>query len=393
MAEKINKRNNLIQRIIHPIMLALYKATAGFYITNILLKAEKTGVNIKKLKGSYIIIGNHVTNYDGFIFQQHAADKIGYVINERIFRMRFLGPILYWVNMIPKKKFTNDLKTVRYLFAAKQQGRIIGIFPEGRRNWDGTTTDIISSISTLVKSLKLPVVAGIAKGAYSSDPRWDNRRVRSGRVVVDYKMILTTEDIKNCTADEILDIIIDALDYKEHEYLKDKKIFFKCKDPADGLERLLFICPKCKQIDTFKSHDDIVECICGYSAKYDNYGKLESEHFENLEQWNIWQKKELHSIKNNGADDVVFEDVNVTFSIVASSSYARFVKKGFGTAMLYRDKIVFEGIKKYEFDIKEIWGCQIQKNNSFEFNCNDVTYLFTFEGKDNAYKWTTYMEL
>ncbi|MCK5130319.1 MAG: 1-acyl-sn-glycerol-3-phosphate acyltransferase [Clostridiales bacterium] len=390
---KKNKHgNNIFQAIFLPIMLAVFKTTAGLYISKILFKVKVTGVKLRDIKGSYILLGNHVTNYDGLFFQQHASQIISFIANERLFRIKFLGPLMRWTHLIPKKKFSKDIQAVRHLFAAKNEGRIIGIFPEGRRCWDGCITPIIDSIASLAKSLKLPVVVGLLKGAYTCEPRW-NDGLRKGNVIADYQMILTEQDVRKLSTEEILDAITKGLDYKEHEYLKENRTFFRSKSPALGLERLLYICPQCMHIGTITSSNYLVKCTCGMIAEYDNYGELKSKYFDNLQEWNIWQRVELSAQKYMKSTDVIFEDHNVTLSTVPSNSYDQFQSVDLGCAKVYRDRIVFEGKKTYQFDINELWGCNIQKNYCFEFNEFKTGYMFSFSGYDSAYKWSSYMEL
>ena len=393
---KKNRRgDDVFQSIIHPIMLFLYKITAGPIIAKLMFNSKATGIKLSSIKGSYILLGNHVNNYDSLIHQFYADRIISYVVNERIFRMGpkgLLGKVMGWLHYIPKKKFSNDLKAVRRLFQSKEQGRIIGIFPEGRRNWDGVTSKLIGSISTLAKSLRIPIVAAVTKGGFSSQPRWSGE-VRKGCVEVEYKMILDAEGVKKSTSDQILQIIQKELDFKEHEYLADKKIYFKAKHPADGLERLLFMCPSCHAIGKLTSSGDKVTCECGYSASYNNYAEFKSGHFSNLAEWSEWQKDELKKIKESDSDEAIFTDVAVNLSIVASNSHAKLKDTDCGTARLYRGRITFDGKESLSFEIDKLWGCNIQKNCSFEFNYGDIMYLFTFPGKGNAYKWKLYTEL
>jgi 1-acyl-sn-glycerol-3-phosphate acyltransferase len=392
MSIKKKNSNTLAQTLLLPFILFIYRITVGFYITRIMFNVKVKGINLSKIKEPYILIGNHVTNYDGLIYQQHTNRNISFIINERIFRIKYLGKIMQWFHMIPKKKFSNDLRAVRLLFAAKQRGSVIGIFPEGRRNWDGCTARIIPSIATLVKSLKIPVVIGTLKGAFTSDPRWGDK-IRKGKVIAEYKMILTKQDIKNSTSDQILEKINQSMDFKEHKFLKENRIDFKSNNPANGLERLLYLCPKCNGLCTLTSYDHEIKCNCGYTATYDNYGKLTCEHFDNLYEWNNWQKEQLKDIKYTDSNYVVFHDKNVTLLSVPIKSFDKHKKIDFGEAQLFRDRLVFNGEKQYIFDLKEIWGCNIQKNNCFEFNNNNICYLLSFSNKDNAYKWMTYMEI
>ena len=393
--KKNKKGNDIFQSVFHPLMLGLYKISVGPIIAKAMFNSKRTGIKLSSLKGSYMLIGNHVNNYDSLIHQYYANRIISFVVNERIYRMGprgALGKIMNWVHFIPKKKFSNDLKAVKKLFKAKEHGRIIGIFPEGRRNWDGTTSEIIASIATLVKSLKIPIVAAITKGGFASQPRWSDDK-RRGKVEIEYKMVLDGEQIKGKSAEEILTVITQALDYKEHEYLKDKKIKYKSKNPADGLERALFMCPACHAIGKLSSQGKKLTCECGYCATYDEYAHLESEHFTNLSEWNDWQKSELKKIKYSQISDAIFEDNGVIMSTVPSNSYGKLEVTDTGTLKLFKNEIIFEGQNTLIFPIDKLWGCNIQQNRSFEFNYDSTMYLMTFPGKGNAYKWMTYTEL
>ncbi len=209
--KKNKSGNNIFQAIVHPIFLVLYKLTVGPIICKLMFNVKATGINLRKQKGSYLLIGNHVNNFDGLYFQYYARSVVRFVMNERLFRMGALAPLLRWFHYIPKKKFSKDLKTVRLMFAAKQQGKIVGVFPEGRRNWDGRTQNHIGSIASLAKSLKIPVIAGINKGGYSSQPRWSGER-RRGKIEIEFKEIITLDDIKTHSNEELLEIVTRELD-------------------------------------------------------------------------------------------------------------------------------------------------------------------------------------
>ena len=384
--------DNIFQTIVHTIVFGLYRIIIGPIICKVIFNVHATGLQLRKMKGPFIFVGNHVNNFDGFYHQFYASSFIRYVMNERIFRKRGLGPLLHFFHYIPKKKFSKDLKTVRLMFKAKKDKRIVGVFPEGRRNWDGRTQNHIGSIASLAKQLKLPVIAGITKGGFSAQPRWSGEK-RRGKVEVEYKEILTPEDIKKHSSDKLLDIITKELDFKEYEYLDENPTYFRTKNPALGLERLLYICPQCKKLGNMTSEKYHIECTCDYKAGYDNYGKLESKHFDNLEEWNNWQRVMLKDIKYNDKINLVFKDEKVTLSSIPSSSHKPFKKIDYGRATLYKDKVVFEGKKTYTFNISEMWGHNIQRNDCYEFNVDKTTYLFTMNGRDNAYKWKEYMEL
>ena len=64
----------------------------------------------------------------------------------------------------------------------------------------------------------------------------------------------------------------------------------------------LVLCPRCRQMDTFRSRDDRFTCSCGFSVRYDEWGYFtevsESGEggeppFRTVRDWDAWQKEYL----------------------------------------------------------------------------------------------------
>src|SRR5690606_25497073 len=86
---------------------------------------------------------------------------------------------------IPKMKFTNDTRTIRSILQAKKSNRVIGLFPEGNRNWDGVTEPLTYATAKLIKSLNIPVVIATIAGGYLSHPRWGESH-RKGQISISF---------------------------------------------------------------------------------------------------------------------------------------------------------------------------------------------------------------
>lgn len=134
-----------------------------------------------QMNGPYIILGNHVTNWDPLLINCYVDEPICFIAGDSLFRNPFLKRILNYTGAIPKMKYTNDIRTIRSVLKAKKHERVIGIFPEGNRNWDGTTESFISATAKLVKSLNIPVVIATIRGGHLSHPRWADQH-RKGTI-------------------------------------------------------------------------------------------------------------------------------------------------------------------------------------------------------------------
>jgi len=102
----------------------------------------------------YLVIGNHANFWDGALVNLFIKDPICFLVSDEYFRKPLLGWLLNIDGSIPKKKFLADFTAIKEALKAKEAGRIIGIFPEGKRNWDGSTEKVIfasrDSAGTLV---------------------------------------------------------------------------------------------------------------------------------------------------------------------------------------------------------------------------------------------------
>ena len=217
-----------MKNIIRYVLSVLYHLTFGMYV--------RIAYNLRLSKGSdpvpagpFLLLGNHSNNFDGLFLQCLLMRPIHYVITDTVFKKRVLGSLLNLVGYIPKRKFTSDVMTVRMIIHTAGRGGIIGIFPEGMRNWDGRTAAVSSGTFKLVKMLKIPVVTARIMGGYLSGPRWSNTQ-RRGRVEVKLKTLIEVEDIRKLGLTEITEKINAELYHDEVSWEAQKKILFAARD-------------------------------------------------------------------------------------------------------------------------------------------------------------------
>ena len=245
-------------------------------------------------------------------------EPIHFVISDSHFRKFWLGNILKLVGGIPKAKNIADSQTIRTILAIKNSNGVIGVYPEGKRNWDGTTLPIFYSTAKLIKSLKIPVITTVMKGAALSKPRWA-KHSRRGEIDIKYNILLTPEKISDLSVDEIFEIVSKGIHVDEYSWQREKNIRFKGKQLAENLELFLYTCPNCHKIGNLESKNDIFSCKnCNYSIKYNEFGlfelninKNENEklYFEDTKQWNNWQLDFTKELIDNSTDsDCIFED-------------------------------------------------------------------------------------
>jgi 1-acyl-sn-glycerol-3-phosphate acyltransferase len=384
----MNIRNRKASRVFNQVL----KLTLGNFLV-CRLNVKGLAGDLPRLTPPYIVLANHVGFWDPFILSIFIRDPIHFVASDEYFRKPVLKFLLSLVGAIPKSKFISDSETVKGILHIFKRKGVIGIFPEGRRTWDGCTTPLLFPTTKLIKKLGIPVVTAKFQGGYLANPRW-SRNCRRGEVTVRYNIALTSEQIKKAGPEEIHSVITGYLAHNEYEYQEKAMIPFKGKRLAERLELFLFTCPRCKSLDTMKSSGSSISCSCGFSAGLNEYGFFEQDSsrlpFRNPMEWNNWQQENLGMLlrSNNDGSPLMTNDNAVCKSGNRLTPF-RNIKSG--SLSLFSDKIVFTSScgESNEFNLKDIAGLNIQYNDLFEFYYFRKLYRFSFEGQGiSAFKWT-----
>jgi len=393
----MTKKNNdkIRGKVIMAFLLAIYKVTFGLYLKlKFNLKIIKN--DIYKMPGPYILLANHTHNMDGCFIQTYWSTVISFVVNDTACKIKSIRGLLDLAGFIAIKKMTTDSSAVRGILKNIRQGRIIGIFPEGKRSWDGCTTYIIPSTASLIKKLKVPVVTVKLSGAMMSRPRW-SMEPRRGKIIIEPKVVLTKEQIKELSADEIYDVIIKELDHDETTFLREnEQIKFKGKAMAEHLELFLYVCHDCGAIAKMRSENDQFFCtICQSRYSFDEDATLYKDNGKTrytLKEWSEYQEKftlkDIEEAKTKGdIKTILFEDNDVSFYEYIRLEPLKFLSKGTLSMTSNGMTYISEKGEKKVFLADDIMGSNIQRNNQFEFTYEGKTFRFLFNERVSPFKW------
>ena len=226
----------------------------------------KYRVKIEKFKGKgqYLIISNHQTAFDQFFVDVAFPGAVYYIASEDLFSIGFVSKIIkYLVAPIPIKKSMTDLRAVLNCVKVAKEGGTIALFPEGNRTFDGKTVYMKEAIAALVKKLALPIAIFRIEGGFGVHPRWSDV-VRKGKMRAYVKEVITYDDYKDYSDEELYNIICEKL------YVDEGKAdgSFYHKKSAEYLERAMYYCPHCGFSEWY-SEGDIVSCKkCGIKVRY-----------------------------------------------------------------------------------------------------------------------------
>lgn len=353
-------------------------------------KVKCDNSKIEDLEGPYVLVGNHASHYDFWLYGKLAMpEHLSIVCNRFYFRNKLINFFFRKINVIPKKLFNPDIETIKKSFTSIKNDYSIMILPEGRLSIDGTSYDITESTGNLMKKLNVPVVICNVHGAYLTNPKWRKKRMK-GKVVVEVVDVIKKEELNELSIQDIDDRINSGIKINDFEYAKEHNLVYKNKDKAQGLENLLYRCPKCHEEYTMETKDNIIECShCHEKFEIDeNYSfKPNNYNFNNIHDYYQW----MADYESNLFNEQYKLEANVKVKKMSMKNKKEDCS-GTGVCTLSSEGITFEGTMdkavKIHLSIKQLRALAFSCNEEFEFYYeNDLYYFYPIENPKQCVKW------
>lgn len=289
---------NLKERILHGVVRLYFSSRFRF-------RRKYTDFD-RFRKDPYILLGNHTSMIDGLVIVM-PIDKYPYpVISAFMYTSPFMEFVLTKViHSVPKRKGQSDVSTVRSIVDVIRKGRGVMIYPDGNSSYFGKESPLTYSTVKFVKKMKLDVVIGKINGGYLSMPRWADYPIRGGLYDIHVYRLIKAEDLQTMTADEIYELLVNALSFNDFDWNRIEMRKYHNKHRAQGVERYLYVCPKCGGHQTISAKGDEIFCKnCGKIAKFNDYSFLEGLPFDNLVEWDEMQKKHIPAMAEEGIKSI-----------------------------------------------------------------------------------------
>ena len=297
--KKQKKKNWTLPR--HKVITALLRYPLSLYCR--LVYGLRIPRKNERIRQQSLILLNHQTPFDQFFVGMYCAKPVYYMATEDIFSNGWVSKLIKWlVAPIPIKKQTTDIKAVMNCIKVAREGGNICIAPEGNRTYSGKTEYMNPAIAPMAKKLGLPIVLFRIEGGYGKEPRWSDV-VRRGKLEVTISRVISPEETKAMTNDELAKVIEEGL--YVNEACVDRE--FHHRNLAQYLERAIYVCPECG-LSSFESHGDLLECKkCGRQTRYLPTKELQGVGFDSpfrfVNDWYEYQKDFV-----NAFDPTVFTD-------------------------------------------------------------------------------------
>ena len=343
-----------------------------------------------KIEGPCLILSNHVTDFDPILVGLSFPEHMYYVAGENVMRMGFLSKVVTrYASVIQRIKGTTDAEAALQILRTLRKGRNVCMFAEGNRTFTGETLPIAPATAKLVKMSRSTLVTYRLTGGYLSTPRWSTHR-RKGRMYGAPVGVYPPEEIKKMSEAEIADLL--ARDLYENAYETQRKapVAFRGKALAETLETALYLCPKCRRIDTLHSQGDRFFCDCGLSMTLDEFGFFRGDGlpFKTPLDWDKWQTGEMERLAETMGEEAAFSDEGQTLNRKEDDhSLTPLVT---GTMALYRDRLT---VGDLAFPLRDLRGIGLIQRQGMVFSTADADYAVTAPRLRCVRKYQTLFEL
>ncbi|MBU6079527.1 lysophospholipid acyltransferase family protein [Allobacillus halotolerans] len=178
----------------------------------ILFKIKVIGKENIPKNGPVIICSNHISNYDPPTVGMTAPRTIHFMAKEELFEKKGLGFILRNVNAFPVKRGMRDRNALRKGLKLLDEGKVLGLFPEGTRSKDGVVKKGLAGAGFFAMRSNATVIPCAIIGQYE----------RSKPLTVIYGNPIEFQTLKNSkpSAQEVTDEIMENIQRLLDEYRK-----------------------------------------------------------------------------------------------------------------------------------------------------------------------------
>jgi 1-acyl-sn-glycerol-3-phosphate acyltransferase len=338
--------------------------------------------------GPCFLFGNHSHYLDPFFMNtwMNAEPSAGVMTREQ-FHKPVSALFMDSVGIVPTTKYVPEPAVIRSVLKMADQRRMIIIFPEGGRRWDGRPKYLIESTLKLFYKLKLPVHPVQIHGAYLNWPRWADFP-RFGQIEIHFMPVLHPNDYDDYEV--FADACRSAIDFQEYENVPERCVPNWAYKPASGIHRLLYRCPESGQNEAIVSSDghQVQSLVTGTSYIMTADSRLLTADGERKSLIELYDTMQQIPMMTGSADYILQEPSTPLLKL--NQAY-KLEHLGIYSATLFADALVLsnsELVKK--FNLGDVLYISIEQNHKLSLTFRDGTWQF-FISKGSALQWQHYL--
>lgn len=336
----------------------------------------------KNLPDNYIVLSNHTTDFDPVLVGVAFQKQMYIVASEHITRWGFPYKLLKFAfEPIIRYKATVATSTVLDILRKVRKGERVCMFAEGVKSWDGNTCHIFPATAQMIKKSGCALVTFKLTGGYFVSPAW-GKGIRKGKWYGAPVNVYTKEQLAEMSYDDIDKAITEDLYENAYERQSTEMNKYKSKNPAEGLENLIWICPECNTPDKLITKGNKLICThCNNEIVYNEYAMLSGCKYKTVYEFSEWQ------------NTVVSEYVKKSLEFSCDNIKCRIITKE-SSEFIFEGRLIFshEGIGFGEnmFLFEKLTDLAIHGKNALVFEADKKYYELIFPEGVSAYKFLIY---
>lgn len=358
--------------------------------------------NVKKLETPAIVLCNHGSFIDFMYFSMLLRkDKPHVVSTRQYFYERRLGKLLKKLGCIPKSMFTADMENVKNCLQVIKDNGVLVICPEARLSTAGQFEDVQPGTMGFLRKMGANATLYTIKfgGDYLAMPKWarhgDKRYIRKGSVVeAELSVLYEKGESAKVSLEEFEAKVMSVLDYNDFDWLREHpEMHYPQGNLAEGLDNILYRCPKCNKEFTLTSSGNTIRCDnCGYIDTMDDRYEFTSPNraFANHQEWYNWQMSVLKQQIESNPNFELRDEVELRHPSIDGATQLRTV--GRGTCVFNREGLTYTGtddgkqIVKF-FPMSTIYRLLFGAGEDFEIYEGENFWYFIPDDKRTCVKW------
>jgi len=141
-------------------------------------RLEIIGIDNIPETGAVVIVANHISMWDAVILYCAIKRRVCFMAKEELFRVPVIGYAISKIDAFPVKRDTIDRNALRIAARILEEGRILGIFPEGHRSMGGAMREFKNGAALFAHRSKSTVIPVLFENTDKAFPKTFKSKIR-----------------------------------------------------------------------------------------------------------------------------------------------------------------------------------------------------------------------
>lgn len=196
----------------NPAFYQIIVALCRYYFKTYHSLRVEGGENIPETGGA-LFVSNHCSFFDPPAMACATPRALDFLARKTLFNNPLFGSAIRNLNAIPVDQDNPDMAGLKTIISRLRKGRVVVLYPEGSRTWDGGLQPGQPGIGLVIEKAGVPVVPSRFFGMYEAWPRGGNPQLFSPVTLVVGEPFVPHSDKtdKRERFKEISDQIMDAI--------------------------------------------------------------------------------------------------------------------------------------------------------------------------------------